>query len=221
MMHSKLIKITTTTLLIAFAMLISHSTIVLAASTDGPDGKVLSAAELRDCVDTYDKDDYNISRSAGADKFTKFKKDQCYKPNATNAPCTYKQTLVASDSDPKKKQTHIIISCSYTAPVDNGDDDTDPAAGVTDPAFGNTSCTPTKCTFIDSYVNPFIKLLSVVVGIVAVIAIIFGAIQVSTSAGDPQKAANGKNHIRNALIGLVAYALLGVFLNWLIPGGVL
>lgn len=69
------------------------------------------------------------------------------------------------------------------------------------------------------YINPLINVLTTIVGIVVVIGIILGAIQFSTSAGDPQKAANGKNHIRNALLGLLAYILLYALLQFLIPGG--
>jgi len=77
---------------------------------------------------------------------------------------------------------------------------------------------PRACLF-SKYLNPVINLLSAVVGLVVVIGIIFGAIQVSSSAGDPQKAASGKGHIRNALLGLLAYILLYSFLQFIIPGG--
>ncbi|MEO6513582.1 MAG: hypothetical protein ABIR37_02720 [Candidatus Saccharimonadales bacterium] len=78
----------------------------------------------------------------------------------------------------------------------------------------------TSCLFA-KYVNPVVNLLSAIVGVVVVIGIIVGAIQFSSSAGDPQKAANGKNHIRNALFGLAAYILLYAFLQFIIPGGFL
>jgi hypothetical protein len=80
--------------------------------------------------------------------------------------------------------------------------------------------TATNCLF-GKYLNPVINLFSAAVGVVAVIGIIVGAIQFSSSAGDPQKAANGKNHIRNALFGLLAYILLYTFLQFLVPGGLL
>jgi hypothetical protein len=97
---------------------------------------------------------------------------------------------------------------------------------------GTHSCCPTaavqgattdgakaKACLFGKYLNPVINLLTAVVGVVVVIGIIVGAIQFSSSAGDPQKAANGKNHIRNALIGLLAYILLYAFLQFVIPGG--
>jgi hypothetical protein len=94
------------------------------------------------------------------------------------------------------------------------------ACSIADPALSSGGCTGKDCSFIDAYINPIIKLLSALVGVTAVIFIIFGAIQVSSSAGDPQKSASGKAHIRNALIGLVTYALLFGLINFLVPGGI-
>ena len=93
------------------------------------------------------------------------------------------------------------------------------------PISGGHACCPagtpqngTSCLYA-KYVNPLINLLSALVGVVVVVGVIVGAIQFSSSAGDPQKAANGKNHIRNALLGLLAYLLLYAFLQFLVPGG--
>lgn len=82
----------------------------------------------------------------------------------------------------------------------------------------STQKNPSSCLFA-KYVNPLIALLSAAVGVVVVISIITGAIQFSSSAGDPQKAANAKNKIRNALLGLLAYLLLYAFLQFIVPGG--
>lgn len=75
-----------------------------------------------------------------------------------------------------------------------------------------------SCLFA-KYINPLVNLLSAAVMLVVVIAIIYGGIEYSSSAGDPQKAANGKQRIVNALLGLLAYALLYAFLQFLVPGG--
>jgi hypothetical protein len=77
-----------------------------------------------------------------------------------------------------------------------------------------------SCLFA-KYINPVITLLSVAVGVVAIIGIILGAIQYSASGGDPQQATTGKRHIRSALIGLLSYLLLYAFLQFLLPGGLL
>lgn len=107
--------------------------------------------------------------------------------------------------------------------VEPDDPDTNPDSDIpsnTDPAAGaNAPCTQTNCPLINKYLNPAIALLSALVGIAVVIAIVWGGITVATSAGDPQKAAAGKNHIRNAIIGLVAFIFLYAFLKWLVPGG--
>lgn len=79
----------------------------------------------------------------------------------------------------------------------------------------------TNSTLIDRYLNPLIKLLSVLVAVAVTFGVIYGGIQYSMSAGDPQKAASGRKHIRDAVIALVAYALALAFLNFLIPGGIL
>ncbi len=73
---------------------------------------------------------------------------------------------------------------------------------------------------VAKYLNPIIKLFTVLFGIAVVIGIIYGGIEYSMSAGDPQKAATGKNRIRNSVIALIAYVLIIAFLNFLIPGGV-
>lgn len=86
-------------------------------------------------------------------------------------------------------------------------------------ANATTDGAKAKVCFFSKYLNPVVNLLSAVVGVVVVIGIVIGAIQYTSSAGDPQKAANGKNHIRNALLGLLAYIFLYAFLQFMIPGG--
>jgi len=84
---------------------------------------------------------------------------------------------------------------------------------------GTSNQQNTTACFFDKYVTPAIQLLSAAVGLVAVVAIITGAIEYITSAGDPQRTAAGKTHITNALLGILAYAFLYAFLQFLIPGG--
>lgn len=90
-----------------------------------------------------------------------------------------------------------------------------------DPALGGTSqCDISSCSLVDNYVKPFIVLLSILVGIVAVLSLILGGIQYTTSSGDPQKTAQAKSRIGKTIMALLAYAFLYAFLNFLIPGGV-
>ncbi len=74
-----------------------------------------------------------------------------------------------------------------------------------------TSCAVAK------YVNPLIRLLAIVAGVAVVGGIIWGAIQYGSSAGDPQKVAKGKRTITQALVGLVAFLLLGSFVQFMTP----
>ena len=80
--------------------------------------------------------------------------------------------------------------------------------------------TDTNSTLIVRYLNPFIKLLSVLVGLAVTFGIIYGGIEYTMSAGDPQKAQKGRKHIQDAVLALIAYALIFAFLNFLIPGGI-
>lgn len=105
---------------------------------------------------------------------------------------------------------------SFLSEVTTTDIDT-----IKDPALSSdASCNKTQCSIVSNYINPFIKLLTILVGIAITIGVIVGAIQVISSAGDPQQAASGKNHIRNALFAAVGYVLLLALLQWLLPGGV-
>lgn len=90
----------------------------------------------------------------------------------------------------------------------------------TDPAANpDTNCTKGSCDLIQKYVNPFINLLSISFGLLAVISLILGGIQYSTSEGDPQKVSKAKSRIINTIVAIVAYFFLYAFLQFLIPGG--
>lgn len=83
------------------------------------------------------------------------------------------------------------------------------------------ACSQSNCDLVATYVNPLINLLSVVFGLIAVVSIILGGIQYSSSEGDPQKAAKAKDRISNTIFAIFAYALLYGFLQFLVPGGFL
>ncbi len=78
-----------------------------------------------------------------------------------------------------------------------------------------------NCDLIKRFIVPFVNFLVAFFGLVLVISIVIGGIQLGTSAGDPQKAAAGKARIRNAVIALAAFVLLYGALNFLIPGGLI
>lgn len=80
----------------------------------------------------------------------------------------------------------------------------------------NSSCNK----FVENYLNPAIIVLTSLVGIAAVLSIIFAGIQYSSSADDPGMVTKAKQRIFNTILGLVAYIFLLAFLNYLIPGGI-
>ncbi len=77
-----------------------------------------------------------------------------------------------------------------------------------------------NCDLVQLYVNPFIRVLSIVVGLVVAASLVMGGIQYSASAGDPGRASAAKSRITNTLLAFMAYAFLYAFLNFLIPGGI-
>lgn len=96
----------------------------------------------------------------------------------------------------------------------------DNPAGGHGSAPATTPCNlDSGCDLVNNYVNPFINFLSIAFGLIAVISIILGGIQYSTSQGDPQKSAQAKSRISNTLLAIFAYLFLYAFLQFLIPGG--
>jgi hypothetical protein len=88
-----------------------------------------------------------------------------------------------------------------------------------DPA--NQTCTGGDCSgLIKKYVNPFIRLLSGLVGIIVVASVIFAGVQYSAAGGDPSKVVAARKRITNAIIALLAYLFMFAFLQWLLPGGI-
>jgi hypothetical protein len=81
-------------------------------------------------------------------------------------------------------------------------------------------CSIGSCDLIASYINPAIDLFSLSFGLIAVISLIIGGIQYSSSQGDPQKTAAAKNRIYKTMMAVFIYLFLFSFLQFLIPGGV-
>lgn len=96
-----------------------------------------------------------------------------------------------------------------------------PAAGQVYCADPAASCNADTCDLVNNYLNPLISLLTAIVGIVVVISIIYGAIQYTSSGGDPQKVAKAKSHIVKTVVALLAYIFLFAFLQFLVPGGII
>ena len=66
-----------------------------------------------------------------------------------------------------------------------------------------------------------LQILTAAVGIVAVGGIAYGAALYASSGDKPDQAKQGMEYIRNVVIGLVAYGLMFILLNFLIPGGII
>jgi cytochrome bd-type quinol oxidase subunit 2 len=77
-------------------------------------------------------------------------------------------------------------------------------------AITGGNCDDDASSTINSTVETVINLLSVVVGVVAVIMIIIGGFKYITSSGDSNNVSNAKNTILYAIIGLVVVALAQV-----------
>jgi hypothetical protein len=93
---------------------------------------------------------------------------------------------------------------------------TDPAISQPLPGCSNSN---SNCNLIQEYVVPTINLLGATFGLIAVISLILGGINYTTSEGDPQKVSRAKIRIRNTIFAIVAFLFLYAFLNFLIPGG--
>jgi hypothetical protein len=73
---------------------------------------------------------------------------------------------------------------------------------------------------IVKWLNYLINIIAGVVGVGAVLMLIWGGIQYITARDNAQGVADAKQKIINVVIGLAAFIFLYAFLNWLIPGGV-
>ena len=131
-------------------------------------------------------------------------------PNTVSAA---KASDAACKKDPKsqeckdsKNKDQQGIDCSKV-------DCSDPAADA------NAKCDRDGCDLVKAYINPFIKVLSGLIGLIAAISLIMGGIQYSAAAGDPQKITAAKDRISKTIIALVMYMFLFAFLQFLIPGG--
>ena len=88
--------------------------------------------------------------------------------------------------------------------------------GVCD-ASGQTPCdSGTATKSLDDTITNVINILSVIVGIVAVLMLIYGGFRYITSAGDTARVASAKNTILYAIIGLIIVALAQVIVRFVL-----
>jgi hypothetical protein len=110
-----------------------------------------------------------------------------------------------------------------------------PVAGAAQTNPGNNGCgTSTaliKCDNVDvtkdgventavfSILLTAINILTAGIGLAAIAGIIYGSALYTSAGGSPEQVKKAIEVIRNVVIGVVAYALMFSFLNFLIPGG--
>lgn len=79
-----------------------------------------------------------------------------------------------------------------------------------------TGCTNTNVSTFDKYVKFALNLLSIIVGIAAVIMIIMAGFRYITSGGKQESVTGAKNTILYAVIGLVIVALAQVIVHFVL-----
>lgn len=187
-----------------------------------PSASALTVGQQKDCFRQFNDAEYNLDRQAGRDKLADFKKNNCYEGKGGN--CDY--VVPTAEAVARGAQNHALIGCTDPDKEAAGGGSTSSCKdGTKDKALCN-ACTSSggetsqDCNLTKKYLNPFInKFLAPLAILSVIIGIIWGSITYATSAGDAQKAADGKSKIQKALIGLLAFIFLYAFLNWLIPGG--
>lgn len=65
-----------------------------------------------------------------------------------------------------------------------------------------------------------LNILTAGIGIVAVGAVVYAGILYSSAGDNAAQVQQAKDTIKNTIIGIIAFALMYLILNWLIPGGI-
>lgn len=77
-----------------------------------------------------------------------------------------------------------------------------------------------KPSLVEQILNPAIKLMTAIVGIIIAISLVAAAVTYSSAGGDPGRVAAAKKRITNSIIALIAYIFTFGLLQWLVPGGI-
>ena len=81
---------------------------------------------------------------------------------------------------------------------------------------GSTDCSPGTGPKVEDAISAAINLISVVVGVIAVIMIIIGGLKYIMSSGDSNNINSAKNTILYAIIGLVIVAFAQVIVKFVL-----
>ena len=101
----------------------------------------------------------------------------------------------------------------------------------TDQVFAETECAGAKTSVIVcggatgqaaiiEIVKMVVKIMTAGVGVLAVGAVIFGAILYTTSEGSPDKLSKARTVWINTIIGLLLFAFMVAITNFFVPGGI-
>ena len=88
------------------------------------------------------------------------------------------------------------------------------------PAANASNTVDVTSTGIFALLTWVLRILTAAVGIAAIGTIIYAGILYSSAGGDSGMVTKAKTLIRDTVIGIVAYGLMFVLLNFIIPGGV-
>jgi hypothetical protein len=193
----------------------------IALGTVASAAKVYQTTDIKTCLegdiyinppfvfsDNPNKKYYCVTDHSGSDDFVGAGEDQVCDAGVPSTPsqfgvlCFINKNPGTTTKDEIKRDESDIVDKKCIEKVKDGD---------------KNAC----ANGIYDLLNQAIAFLSAGIGIVVVIMIIVGGIQYSSAGGDPQKVAQAKSKITNALLALVAYIFLYAILDWLIPGGLL
>ena len=82
---------------------------------------------------------------------------------------------------------------------------------------GGKACDNGGGSSIVDILQLIINILSVLIGVLAAIGVAVTGVQYLTAGGNEEKTRKAKRRLFEIVIGVAAYVLLYVFLNWLIP----
>jgi hypothetical protein len=127
---------------------------------------------------------------------------------------------IVSATDCAGVKTSVISCDSSSKAIGSCSDGTKPVNGAcTSSKAKYTAPNDITKTGIWSLLLLAINILTAGVGIAAVGGIIFASIMYMTAGGSPDKTKKANIFLSNTILGIIVYAVMYAFLNYIIPGG--
>lgn len=143
---------------------------------------------------------------------------RAFAANAAANPCKINPDGTVTNQDP----ANPCVLPDGTICNNAGVQSTDKANCKTGDCAADPACSgPADNNLVTSYINPLVKLLTALIGVIVVISIVAGGIMYASAGGDANKVAAAKKRITNSLLALIMYLFLGAFLQYIVPGGIL